>query len=51
MNDYEKFQNLVDKITTQAIEGKIPISVVRNLNQTFEIFKSSVTVGFLTGGN
>ena len=49
MNDYQKFQNLCDLITTEAIDGKIPISIAKDLDQTFEEFKASVPVKSLKG--
>lgn len=44
MTYYEKYQALVDKITTNAIKGVIPASCAIEIQNYFDEWKSKTTV-------
>lgn len=44
MTYYEKFQTLVDEVTTKAMEGIIPTSCAIQIQNSFEEWKSKTTI-------
>ena len=44
MTYYEKYQTLVDEITTKAIEGIISVSYALEFKNSFEEWKSKTSV-------
>ena len=44
MTYYEKYQTLVDKITTKAINGDIPASCAIEIQNSFEEWESKISV-------
>ena len=44
MTYYEKYQTLVDEITTKAINGVVPASCVIGIQNSFEEWKSKTSV-------
>lgn len=44
MTYYEKYQTLVDEITTKAIKGIVPRSCAIEIQNSFEEWKSKTTV-------
>lgn len=44
MTYYEKYQTLVDEVTTKAIEGIISISYALEFQNSFEEWKSEISV-------
>jgi hypothetical protein len=47
MTYYEKYQKLVDDVTTKAIEGIVPVSCAMKVQKSFEEWKAktSITLG------
>lgn len=44
MTYYEKYQTLVDKITTKTMNGTVPASCVIGIQNSFEEWKSKTSV-------
>lgn len=44
MTYYEKYQKLVDDVTTKAIEGIVPVSCAMKIQKSFEEWKDKTSV-------
>ena len=44
MTYYEKFQTLVDELTTKAIKRVVPLSCVVDIQKSFDEWKSKTSV-------